>query len=133
MKHQTLHGTIVHGDRIGRTIGFPTANLQTEDPLPEHGVYVARMDWKSGNGYGMLNIGTRPTVEGTSLRVEMHLLDFHGDLYGETVSVQLLHFLRKEKKFAGTEELRQQLSDDRRQTEAFLRNHPETDKPQDHA
>ncbi|MBO7624825.1 MAG: riboflavin kinase [Bacteroidales bacterium] len=133
MKHQTLHGTIIHGDRIGRTIGFPTANLQTADPLPERGVYVARMVWKSGSGYGMLNIGTRPTVNGTTLRVEMHLLDFQGDLYGETVSVQLLHFLRQEMRFAGTEALRQQLLADRQQTEAYLHQHPETDKTQNHA
>ena len=130
MDNKTLHGTIIHGDRIGRTIGFPTANLQTTDPLPERGVYVARMTWDAGHGFGMLNIGTRPTVGGATLRVEMHLLDFQGDLYGKEVSVRLLHFLRSEMKFADTETLRRQLMADRRQTEEYLHEHIGNDKPE---
>ena len=131
MNRQILHGTIIHGDRIGRTIGFPTANLQTTDPLPERGVYVARMTWDEGQGFGMLNIGTRPTVGGATLRVEMHLLDFQGDLYGKRVSVRLLYFLRSEMKFAGTETLRRQLMADRRQTEDYLHEHIWNDKTED--
>ena len=115
-----LHGTIISGDRIGRTLGFPTANLQTADELPEDGVYVARMDWDSGSGYGMLNIGTRPTVNGNDRRAEMHLLHFKGNLYGKTVCVKLLHRIRKEIRFADTAALREQMVADRRETEEFL-------------
>lgn len=120
MNRNTLHGTVIHGDRIGRGIGFPTANLHTDDPLPENGIYVALMEWESGNGYGMLYIGNRPTVGGTEKRVEMHLLDFNGELYGQSVSIQIIHFLRKEKKFEQTSALQEQLRADRKQTEEYL-------------
>lgn len=112
-KYATLHGIIVQGDRIGRTIGFPTANLQTAGPLPEDGVYAAVMQWKGGRFYGMLDIGLRPTMDGKDRRVEMHLLDFNGILYGETVAITPLHFLRGNRKFADTGALRAQLALDR--------------------
>lgn len=118
--HNILNGSIVPGDRLGRTLGYPTANLQTADPLPADGVYVARMIRTGGCLYGMLNIGHRPTVEGKEQRVEIHLLDFHGDLYGEKVRIEILHFLRKEQKFAGLDALRLQLDNDLQETRKFL-------------
>ena len=68
----------------------------------------------------MLYIGNRPTVGGTEKRVEMHLLDFNGELYGQSVSIQIIHFLRKEKKFEQTSALQEQLRADRKQTEEYL-------------
>ena len=122
--HNVLNGNIVHGDHIGQALGFPTANLQTADPLPPDGVYVARMSWRDGDRYGMLDIGLRPTVDGKEQRVEIHLLDFHGDLYGEKVQIETLHFLRKEQKFADTNALRRQLDADLEATRNYLdRNH----------
>lgn len=118
--HNILNGNIVHGDHIGKTLGFPTANLQTADPLPPDGVYIARMSWKDGTRYGMLDIGLRPTVGGKEQRVEIHLLDFHGDLYGKKVRIETLHFLRKEQKFADTDALRRQLDADLEATRNYL-------------
>ena len=119
----SLNGNIVHGDHIGRTIGFPTANLQTADTLPPNGVYVACLKWKNGKRYGMLNIGLRPTLGGSAQRVEIHLLDFQGELYGEKVQLDILYFLRKEQKFAGMEALRKQLENDLLETRKYLTQH----------
>ena len=115
-----LQGVIVHGDRIGRSIGFPTANISTADPLPAGGAYLARMRWDDGDGYGILNIGTRPTVGGTETRVEIHLMDFKGNLYGKKVEVQLLRFMREEHKFDSLHTLRQQLRHDLQQAGLLL-------------
>ena len=131
--YATLHGTIVPGDRIGRTIGFPTANLQTADPLPEDGVYAAVLHWKGGCRYGMLDIGMRPTLDGKNRRVEMHLLDFSGDLYGESVEITPLHFLRENRKFTDTEALRKQLMADRQLVREHLAETNDTLKKENHA
>lgn len=127
--HNLLNGSIIHGDHLGRSLGYPTANLQTADCLPANGVYVARMKWESGERYGMLNIGLRPTVNGNEQRVEIHLLDFQGDLYGKWVQLEILHFLRKEQKFAGIDALRRQLDSDLQETRNFLnQNHLKNEK-----
>lgn len=115
-----LHGYIARGDQIGRTLGFPTANLCTTDFLPVNGVYVACMRWDGMVRYGMLNIGTRPTVEGKEQRVEMHLFGFCGNLYGKHADIEPLYFLRKEQKFSDTEQLRKQLESDREQSVRYL-------------
>ena len=107
----TLQGTVVAGFQNGRKLGFPTANLQV-NPLkliPENGVYLVRAD----EGFGMLNIGTRPTLHnGTQRSIEVHLFDFEGDLYQHTLKIELLHHLRKERGFTSLEALRQQLHED---------------------
>lgn len=118
--HNILNGNIVHGDHIGRTIGYPTANLQTEDTLPTDGVYVARLCWKSHRHYGMLDVGTRPTLNGKEKRVEIHLLDFQGNLYDEKVRLEILYFLRKEMKFSTMDALKKQLDADLSETRNFL-------------
>lgn len=111
-----FQGTVVAGDKIGRTLGFPTANLETgpEIMVPANGVYVARVTLPGGDEWGaMMNIGWRPTVGGSSHRVEVHLLGFEGDLSGRTLEVEMVERLRDEKKFSGIEELREQLDRDR--------------------
>ena len=106
-----LSGTVVSGFQNGRKLGFPTANLQVH-PLkliPENGVYLVR----TPQGFGMLNIGTRPTLHnGGSRSIEVHIFRFEGDLYGETMQVELLAHLRKEQEFESLEALQQQLKVD---------------------
>ncbi|GMA59067.1 FMN adenylyltransferase /riboflavin kinase [Alicyclobacillus sacchari] len=114
-----LTGTVVHGDKRGRLIGFPTANLGGIDQyvMPASGVYavaVALLDETSSEShwFGVLNAGFRPTVEGTTFRVEVHLLGFSGDLYGRECRVSFLRRIRDERKFAGLDELKAQIERD---------------------
>ena len=120
-----LLGTVVHGDKIGRTLGYPTANLQADDPdklIPAIGVYAVWVDTpKQGRHMGMLNIGYRPTVGGKDLRVEVNLLDFDGDLYGQQLGVDFIAFLRPDARFNGLEELKAALARDAADTRQVLR------------
>lgn len=110
-----LIGQVVTGQQLGRTIGFPTANLQLlgDKLVPCRGVYAVRV---SGAGesaiLGVMNIGNRPTVNGLSQTIEVHLLDWSGDLYGKTLIVELEEFIRPEQKFASLEELKAQIQAD---------------------
>lgn len=124
-----LTGTVEQGDRLGRTLGFPTANLgNVNEMLPPHGVYavwVERLDSSESapklvHQPGVMNIGVRPTVDGTKLRVEVHLLDFEGDLYGATLRVELVERLRGEMKFDGLPALKAQIAKDSEQARAIL-------------
>lgn len=111
-----FEGTVVDGDHLGRTIGFPTANLQTaKDMEIPAGVFACRVVLPSGTVcQAMMNVGYRPTVNlGKDLRVEVHLLGFDGDLYGQTLRVEIVDFVRGEQKFDGIEALRAQLCRDR--------------------
>ena len=106
----SLEGTVVAGKQIGRTIGFPTANLSVpkEKLIPAAGVYACE-----ANGHkALLNIGTNPTVNGTEQTIELHLLDFQGDLYGTQLEVSLLHFIRADRKFDSVDDLRKQIESD---------------------
>lgn len=111
-----LVGEVAHGQQLGRTIGFPTANLNLppEKFLPRQGVYSV---WVSGADLGgtlpgVMNIGMRPTVNGKQQTIEVHLLDWSGDLYGKTLSVSLERFIRAEQKFASLEDLKAQIQAD---------------------
>ncbi|HEY9892952.1 MAG TPA: bifunctional riboflavin kinase/FAD synthetase [Candidatus Sericytochromatia bacterium] len=123
----TITGLVVKGQQLGRTIGFPTANLQLppEKFLPRSGVYCVGV-WGEclSNALpfqpGVMNIGHRPTVQGTTLTVEVHLLDWSGDLYGQTLTVSLEEFLRPEQKFASLEALKTQIHADCEAAKAFL-------------
>jgi riboflavin kinase / FMN adenylyltransferase len=113
-----LKGEIVKGQQLGRTIGFPTANLQvpTIKLLPRYGVYCARVFIEENNQDpipGVMNIGYRPTVAGDIPTIEVHLLDWQGDLYGKTLKVSLEKFLRPEQKFSSLEALKAQITSDR--------------------
>ena len=128
-----FEGVVMEGNQLGRTIGFPTANLQIteEDKLiPSDGVYVVSVSLKSPSKQitllkgGMMNIGIRPTVNGKSRVIEVHIFDFSETIYQQTIQVKLLHFLREEIKFNGLEELKNQLSIDRQQAVNWLRQHP---------
>jgi riboflavin kinase / FMN adenylyltransferase len=113
-----LVGTVVHGDAIGRTLGFPTANLADtgEYVLPKTGVYAVTVEivghGTASHWFGVLNAGFRPTVDGRSFRIEVHLLGFEGDLYGKSLRVSFLRRVRDEKKFDGIESLKRQIAAD---------------------
>ena len=111
-----LSGTVVKGKGIGKTLGFPTANIQLseEDKLiPGKGVYVIQFKLDDEEGYGMMNIGTNPTLLEDSLKIEIHLLDFEANLYDKNLQIGLLHRLRDEQKFRSLDELQQQLQKDK--------------------
>ncbi len=109
----SLTGTVIQGKQLGRTLGFPTANLNVsaEKFIPLRGVYQVQVDSPvfTQPQLGVMNIGIRPTVEGTLQTIEVHLLDWSGDLYGHTVTVHLEQFLRPEQKFESLESLKVQI------------------------
>ncbi|PSO79105.1 MAG: bifunctional riboflavin kinase/FAD synthetase [Cyanobacteria bacterium QS_4_48_99] len=115
----TLTGTVEVGEKRGRTMGFPTANLQLPPAklLPRQGVYYVRVSSPTqlpptSPQDGVMNIGYRPTVDGTIPTVEVHLLDWSGDLYGQTLTVSLETFLRSEQKFSSLDALKAQITAD---------------------
>ncbi|MDB9485554.1 bifunctional riboflavin kinase/FAD synthetase [Dolichospermum circinale CS-537/01] len=114
----TLTGEVVTGQKLGRTIGFPTANIQLPKDkfLPRHGVYAVEViihnqtpDTDPIPQLGVMNIGNRPTVNGIDTRVEVHCLNWSGDLYGKILEIQLVRFLRPEQKFPSLEALKNQI------------------------
>ena len=121
-------GTVVEGNKIGRTIGYPTANLQMQDNkklIPGNGVYAVKVDLqKTGEKItsfnGMMNIGVRPTVEGTLRMIEVNIFNFDEEIYGDTLTVHIIKRLRNEQKFNGLEELKTQLLKDSEQAKAVL-------------
>jgi riboflavin kinase / FMN adenylyltransferase len=126
-----LSGTVVHGDKRGRTIGFPTANIvDVPEALPPFGVMAVVVD-KLGDagdtssvmlGRGVANLGLRPTVDAsaTQPRLEVHLFDFEGNLYGSRLRVHLVQHLRPEKRFSGIDMLRAQIIEDSQRARAVL-------------
>lgn len=112
-RRYVLTGVVERGDALGRTIGFPTANLGgIGEMLPKHGVYAVFVDVDGQRLPGAMNVGVRPTVGGVSLRVEVHLLDFAGDLYGKKLRVALVERVRDEAKFDGLDALKAQIGRD---------------------
>ena len=111
----TLSGMVQHGQAIGRTIGFPTANLAVAPRklLPRGGVYAIETEISGKKHRGLLNIGTRPTISGGEQTVEAHIIDFDGDIYGKNLTIKVQHRLRDEQKFASLTELEHQIEIDR--------------------
>ncbi|MGZ4163980.1 MAG: bifunctional riboflavin kinase/FAD synthetase [Tumebacillaceae bacterium] len=108
-------GRVIHGEKRGRLLGFPTANIELEEmySLPKNGVYLVRLQVQNNWFAGVMNIGTKPTFHDTTHRsIEVHLLHFEGDLYGQAVRVEVLDFLRDEKKFFSVDELIAQITAD---------------------
>jgi riboflavin kinase/FMN adenylyltransferase len=112
-----LSGTVIEGRKLGRGLGFPTANLRLgERQTPRDGVWAVKVD---GVRKGVANLGTRPTVDGGERLLEVHLLDFSGDLYGKELRVRFEKFLRPERKFGSLEELREQIGRDAEEARQF--------------
>ncbi len=123
-----FEGTVIEGNKLGRTIGYPTANIKIEEDeklIPGNGVYAVRAAiTEDGNSAqrtahspqlltGMMNIGIRPTVDGTKRTIEVNIFDFDEDIYGKTLRVYTKHYLRGEVKFDGLDALKQQLTTDK--------------------
>jgi riboflavin kinase/FMN adenylyltransferase len=112
----SIHGLVVHGNHLGRTLGFPTANLELPAGtqfLAAHGVYAVNVTAGGIRYNGMTNAGLRPTINGKTLTIEVNLFGFSGDLYGKTIRVQFIHRIREERKFANLDELVNQIKHDR--------------------
>ncbi|MFT3794767.1 bifunctional riboflavin kinase/FAD synthetase [Flavobacterium sp.] len=110
-----LTGTVVKGKQLGRTIGFPTANLHIAENyklIPKIGVYVVQSVLEGKIVYGMMSIGTNPTVGGDSLTIEVYFFDFGADLYGQKIEISILDYIRDEEKFASVDLLKEKLYQD---------------------
>jgi len=114
-RYYILNGRVIHGDKRGKKIGFPTANIQPDNPakaIPRHGVYAVWVRVDQTFHPGMMNIGNRPTFEVSTKAMEVHIFDFDKDIYGREIHVQFVKRLRDEKAFSGVEELIGQLKKD---------------------
>lgn len=115
-KAYTIQGVVQKGKQLGRTIGFPTANIKVEDAnklIPANGVYAVKVFINKRTFNGMLNSGVRPTVDGLTHTIEVHLFDFNEDIYDSTIKIAFVDKLRDEKKFDGLEALTNQLQKDK--------------------
>ncbi len=120
-----LTGTVVQGKQLGRTIGFPTANIHIEENyklIPKIGVYVVSSEIQGQTVYGMMSIGTNPTVGGDSLTIEVYFLDFDADLYGQKLALSVLEYIRDEEKFASVEILKDNLHQDLAFSRSWIKN-----------
>lgn len=117
-----LSGRVVRGQRIGRTIGIPTANIQPEEPVLElyHGVYACKAVCEGREYPAVVNVGSRPTVDGSRVTVEAWLPDFSGDLYGKTVALYFHRFLRPERKFENLTALQAEIRKNAAETRKFF-------------
>ncbi|MCC9166578.1 bifunctional riboflavin kinase/FAD synthetase [Pontibacter harenae] len=119
----SLTSTVEEGNKLGRTIGFPTANLAlpaAHKLIPANGVYAVWVKIGEARYGGMMNIGIRPTVDGKQLTLEVHILNFDQDIYGQTLTVEYVQHLRQEQKFDGLEALKAQLAKDKEATQQVL-------------
>lgn len=118
-----LKGIVVKGKQLGRTIGFPTANIKVNDSeklIPADGVYAVQVKYKEALLGGMLNIGMRPTLEGLNRTIEVNIFNFDKEIYGEELDVLFLEFIRAEKKFLGIEALKEQIQLDKTTSQKIL-------------
>ncbi|OOV16923.1 bifunctional riboflavin kinase/FAD synthetase [Flavobacterium sp. LM4] len=120
-----LTGEVVKGKQLGRTIGFPTANIQIEEDyklIPKNGVYVVKTVINQKEVFGMMNIGFNPTVNGQKQTIEVNLFDFDAAIYGEKLQISLLKYLREEQKFGSVDLLKEQLNLDKKTALEFVEN-----------
>ena len=130
--HYFFEGTVIEGNKLGRTLSYPTANLQVtaiDKLIPGNGVYAVEceIEYKSNSVNpsawlkGMMNIGFRPTVDGSKRMIEVNIFNFDQDIYGNTIRVYLRHYLRGEQKFIGLDALKEQLAKDKQMAIALLK------------
>ena len=125
-----VRGRVEHGQERGRMLGFPTANLRLgKYAVPDFGAYIVAVKpeepefaGRNISYYGIANMGNNPTFGNAEPRLEVHILNFHGDLYGKTLEIAFLHQLRKEERFANAEMLQEQLKKDKRNACTYLQN-----------
>ena len=112
----TVHALVVHGNHLGRTLGFPTANLdllENSEFLAAHGVYAVRVEFDGSAWHGMANAGVRPTINGRNMVIEVNIFGFSGDIYGKIIVVSFIDRIRAEMKFPGLEALVAQIRADK--------------------
>ena len=119
--HYSVSGKVIDGKKLGRTIGYPTANIEVDELklLPKKGAYIVEVFVKNKFYKGMLSIGTNPTVNGDKLTVEVYILDFNEYIYGEEITVKFRDFLHEEIKFESLQKLIERLDEDKKLTENF--------------
>jgi riboflavin kinase/FMN adenylyltransferase len=118
----TVEGRVEQGDKRGRTIGFPTANVSLEGYLePALGVYAVRVEIAGKVYNGVANFGRRPTFDKKDVLLEVHIFDFKGDIYGQQIVVSLVHYLRPEMKFSGLDALKAQIGKDSETARSLLK------------
>jgi riboflavin kinase/FMN adenylyltransferase len=118
-----LSGEVVKGKQLGRTIGFPTANIQIEEDykkIPKNGVYIVKTFIDNKEVFGMMNIGFNPTVNGQKQTIEVNLFDFDADIYGQKLEISLLEYIREEQKFGSVDLLKEQLNQDKKTALDFV-------------
>jgi riboflavin kinase / FMN adenylyltransferase len=120
----SLHGRVIKGDKIGRTIGFPTANIFIEETyklIPSDGIYAVTVELNNQVFKGMAYIGQRPTINGMTRNIEVNIFDFNQEIYGQDITMTFLEFLRHDVKFTGLEALKEQLQKDKEATLDYFR------------
>lgn len=118
-----VRGKVIHGKKLGRTIGYPTANLEISDPhklVPAQGIYAVRVQVGETQYGGMLSIGTNPTVGGSGQTIEVYIFDFEQDIYDQVITLYFIYYIRPEEKFAGLPELKAKLQQDQEVAQAML-------------
>ncbi|RYV02570.1 bifunctional riboflavin kinase/FAD synthetase [Shewanella sp. OPT22] len=117
-----LSGRVAHGQKLGRTLGFPTANIALKrNVVPVRGVFAVRAFWQDSEIYdGVANVGFRPTVNGQQCQLEVHLFDFNGDIYGQYIEVELVAKIRDERPFESLEALKAQIMNDANEAKALF-------------
>ena len=118
-----LSGEVIHGQRLGTEIGYPTANIDTKDKyklIPPEGIYAVKVIYKNAIYRGMLYIGRRPTLNGIEQSIEVNIFDFNEDIYGEHLQIEFIEHIREDKKFNSLEELQFQLAIDKKDTLLIL-------------
>lgn len=123
--HFLLTGKVQRGKGLGKKFGYPTANIKIEEPyklIPKNGVYFVKASIHNKTQYGLMNIGTNPTVGGTTQSIEIHFLDFNQDLYEQTLQVEVLNYIREEKKFSSTQLLIQAMQEDEQRARTYFKN-----------
>ncbi|MBD0831440.1 bifunctional riboflavin kinase/FAD synthetase [Aestuariibaculum sediminum] len=124
--HFMLTGTVVQGRALGRQINYPTANINIKEDyklIPKHGAYVVKSQIDGEQVFGMMNIGTNPTVKGDHETIEVHFFNFNKDIYGSEIQIDLLHRIRNEKTFDSVEALKAQLSKDKQTSLSYIAAH----------
>ena len=123
VKPYFVMGTVIEGKKLGRTIGFPTANLLAHENklLPKDGVYLTKTYVDGKMYHSVTNIGKNPTVQGTCTSIESHLIDFNELIYGENIKIEFIEWVRHEVKFNSIEELKYQIHQDVSKVEKFLK------------
>ncbi|MCB9202144.1 MAG: bifunctional riboflavin kinase/FAD synthetase [Flavobacteriales bacterium] len=113
-ENYSLSGKVIKGSKIGRKLGFPTANIDVDENklVPKNGVYAVKVYIDSKPHYGMMNIGNRPTVSGGNIQIEVHIFDFDAHIYNKTIKVEFTKFIRDEQSFPSTKELIEQIKKD---------------------